>query len=112
MKNQQQTSKSRTLLECAALCVLLAPVAVAQQDSPSVVEQRAFLNKYCVTCHSDKLRVAGLSLESVHLSDVTQSGETLEKVVRQLGSGSMPPAPAPKPGKAAAEAFLTSLKTS
>ncbi|MCU1260694.1 MAG: Protein of unknown function (DUF1587)/Protein of unknown function (DUF1592)/Protein of unknown [Bryobacterales bacterium] len=112
MRNQEQTSKSRTFLECAALCVLLAPVAVAQQDSPSVVEQRAFLNKYCVTCHSDKLRVAGLSLESVHLSDVTQSGETLEKVVRQLGSGSMPPAPAPKPGKAAAEAFLTSLKTS
>ena len=54
------------------------------QDSPSVAEQRAFLKKYCVTCHNDKLRTAGLSLESVNLSDVTQSGEALEKVVRKL----------------------------
>src|SRR5258708_5065832 len=122
MKNKQQTSKSRAFFEYAVLCVLLPPSAVAlaqdlklqshQQDSPSVVEQRTFLKKYCVTCHSDRLRVAGLSLESVNLSDVTQSGEALEKVVRQLGSGAMPPASAPKPGKAAAEAFLTSLEAS
>jgi hypothetical protein len=122
MKNQQQTSKSRIFIGYAVLCVSLPPTAVAvaqdlklqshRQDSSSVVEQRAFLKKYCVTCHSDRLRVAGLSLESVNLSDVTQSGEALEKVVRQLGSGAMPPASAPKPGKATAEAFLTSLVTS
>ncbi|MDQ1473945.1 MAG: hypothetical protein QOJ99_5425, partial [Bryobacterales bacterium] len=122
MKNHQQTSKSRTFFAYAVLCVLLLPGAAAlaqdpkpqshQQDSRSVIEQRAFLKKYCVTCHNDRARTAGLSLESVNLSDVTQSGEALEKVLRQLGSGAMPPASAPKPGKATAEAFLTSLETS
>src|ERR1700694_3898244 len=110
MKNQLQTSKSRAFIRYARyaiLCVLMAPTATAQ-----VAEQRAFVTKYCVACHSDKLRGAGLSLESINLTDVTQSGETLEKVVRKLGSGAMPPPSAPQPSKAAAAAFLTSLETS
>ena len=112
MENQRLTSKSRTFFGYAALWMLLSPCAVALAQDPSVAEQRAFLKKYCVTCHNDKLRTAGLSLETVNLSDVTQSGEALEKVVRKLGSGAMPPASAPKPDKATAQAFLTSLETS
>src|SRR5580693_1441447 len=122
MDNRQPTSQSRTLLKYAVLGILLTPWAAAlaqdskpqshQQDSPAVAGQRAFLKKYCVTCHSDRLHTAGLSLESVNLSDVVQSGEALEKVVRKLGSGAMPPASAPKPDKATAAAFLTSLEAS
>ena len=104
-----------------ALCILLIPGAMAlaqeakpgspEQDSLPVAQQRAFLKKYCVTCHSDRLRTAGLSLENVNLGDVAQSGEALEKVVLKLGSGAMPPPSAPKPDKATAHAFLTSLET-
>ena len=122
MDNRHQTTKSRILVAHGALWVLLASGVSAfaqdlkpqihQQDSSSVAGQRIFLNKYCVTCHSDRLRTAGLSLEKVNLSDVAQDGETLEKVVRKLGSGAMPPASAPKPDKATAEAFLASLETS
>jgi hypothetical protein len=122
MDNRHQTTKSRRLAQCAALWILLTPRVVAfaqdpkplspRQDSSSVADQRAFLKKYCVTCHSDRLRTAGLSLESVNLNNVTQSGEALEKVLRKLGSGAMPPATAPKPEKATAEAFLNSLETS
>jgi hypothetical protein len=85
---------------------------MAQDVSPVVAGERAFLKTYCATCHSDKLRTAGLSLESVNLSDVTHSGETLEKVVLKLGSGAMPPASARRPDKASASAFLASLETS
>jgi hypothetical protein len=113
MENQRPTGKSRRLFEYALLLIVLAPGTVAvAQDAPSVTEQRAFLKKYCVTCHNDKARTAGLSLESVNLNDVTRSGEALEKVVRKLGSGAMPPASAPKPDKATAQAFLASLETS
>ena len=91
----------------------MAPGAIALgQDSPSYSAQHAFLNKYCVTCHSDKLRTAGLSLENVNLSDVTKSGEILEKVVRKVSSRAMPPAAAPKPDKATTDTFVTSLETS
>jgi len=92
---------------------LLAPGVVALgQENPSVAEQRIFLKKYCVTCHSEKLRTAGLSLENVNLSDVAQSGDILEKVVRKVGSRAMPPAAAPKSDKATTDAFVTSLEAS
>jgi len=96
MENKSLTSKIRRLFEYASLWILLSPGGAAlAQDSPSVIQQRAFLKKYCVTCHNDKVRTAGLSLENVNLGDVTQSGEALEKVVRKLGSGAMPPPSAP-----------------
>ena len=73
MENQGLAGKSRTFFEYGVLCLLLgsAAVALAQdarprpQDNPSVAEQRVFLNKYCVTCHSDKLRTAQLSLQTL-----------------------------------------------
>jgi hypothetical protein len=97
-------------LSCAVLISGTAPLRA--EDTPIVGEQRAFLKQYCVTCHSDKLHTAGLSLESVNLSDVTRSGESLEKVVRQLRGGSMPPPSMPKPPKAKLQAFAASLENS
>src|ERR1700735_528420 len=125
MKNLTQTSQSRTILAFAIPCVALIsgaaalaqdpkphtqPVGSLIQDTPVVGEQRAFLKQNCVVCHSDKLHTAGLSLENVNLSDVTQSGESLEKVVRQLRGGAMPPPSTPKPPKEKLQAFVTSLE--
>jgi hypothetical protein len=113
MGNRRLTSKSRTIFEYGVLWIFLASatLALAQGDSASVAAQRGFLNKYCVTCHNDKLRTAQFSLQSVNLSDFTHSGEVLEKVVRKVSSGSMPPASAPKPDKPTVQAFLVSLET-
>jgi Protein of unknown function (DUF1592)/Protein of unknown function (DUF1588)/Protein of unknown function (DUF1585)/Protein of unknown function (DUF1587)/Protein of unknown function (DUF1595) len=109
MVNQRLATKSRTLL-CGVPWLLMATAGAAQAQG-TVAGQRAFLNQYCVTCHSDKLRTAQLSLETVNLNDVTHSGEVLEKVARKLATGAMPPASAPKPDKAASQAFLVSLET-
>src|SRR5882757_1290432 len=108
-----QTNHTRTFVLAISCAALISGTAHIQaEDTPAVGEQRAFLKQYCVTCHSDKLRTAGLSLENVNLSDVTQSGELLEKVVRQLRSGSMPPPSMPKPAKAKLQSFATSLENS
>src|SRR5271166_728290 len=117
MDNQGLAPNFETFFPYGVLALLLVPAALAQDakptphDSPAAAGQRAFLNKYCVTCHSDKLHTAQLSLEHVNLGDVTHSGEVLEKVVRKIATGAMPPASAPKPDKATAQAFLTSLET-
>jgi Protein of unknown function (DUF1592)/Protein of unknown function (DUF1588)/Protein of unknown function (DUF1585)/Protein of unknown function (DUF1587)/Protein of unknown function (DUF1595) len=119
MDKERLAGKSPTFLIFSALClwVASAPVALAQNSSPAphdslpVAEQRAFLNRYCVTCHNSKLRTAQLSLQNLNTSDVVHSGEVLEKVVRKLATGAMPPASAPKPDKAKVQAFLTSLET-
>ena len=109
-----QTNQTRTQFVLAISCTaLISDTAHIQtEDTPVVGEQRAFLKQYCVTCHSDKLRTAGFSLENVNLSDVTQSGESLEKVVRQLRSGSMPPPSMPKPAKGKLQTFAASLENS
>jgi hypothetical protein len=100
----------------AAWILALAPALQAQTvaagDSPTAASERAFFKQYCVTCHNAKLRTADLALDTLDLNDLQKSGETLEKVVRKVWSGSMPPAQAPRPGKAAVNTFLTSLETS
>jgi hypothetical protein len=81
-------------------------------DSSAVVQERAFLKQYCETCHNAKLRTAGLALDTVDLDDIPRSGEILEKVVRKVWTGSMPPAKALRPDSTTISAFLTSLEAS
>jgi mono/diheme cytochrome c family protein len=63
------------------------PAKQAQSDSQ---EYRALVNKYCVGCHSDKLKTAGLSLEKTDLGDPASRPDVWEKVVRKLRAGAMP----------------------
>ena len=46
---------------------------------------------YCVTCHNDRLKTAGLSLQTLELANVPAHAQVWEKVVRKLRSGEMPP---------------------
>ena len=109
--------KSRGFFETALAVIVLAgsgqALAQGPVSKPSVADdERAFLKKYCMTCHNEKLRTAGLSLENVNLADVSQNGEILEKVVRKLATGAMPPASARRPEKSALTTFRASLETS
>src|SRR5204863_7369964 len=66
-------------------CVCLAWAARAAQAAPPT-PVREFVTAYCVTCHSDRLKTGGLSLERDDAA-----AETWEKVVVKLRSRSMPP---------------------
>src|SRR6267378_2379751 len=46
--------------------------------------QRGLLDQYCVTCHNERLKTAGLMLDTVNLRDVGAHAEVWEKVVRKL----------------------------
>ena len=61
---------------------------------------KAVADKYCVTCHSDRLKTGGVTLEHVDFDDVGASADTLEKAVRKLLVGSMPPQGMPRPDPA------------
>ena len=64
--------------------------AAARQPTATPVPQatqRALLDQYCVTCHSDRLRTGGLTLEAIDLADIAGNAETWEKVVRKLRAG-------------------------
>jgi len=66
----------------------------------SAVQPRALLDKYCVTCHNDKLKTANFSLQGLDLAKVGDHAELWEKVVRKLRAGVMPPPDVPRPALA------------
>jgi hypothetical protein len=72
----------------------------------------ALLAKYCVTCHSDRAKTGGLTLEKIDVANIPANAETWEKVIRKLSVGAMPPAGMPKPPSADVSAFVSSLEAS
>src|SRR5262245_17883419 len=92
-----------------------APAAVprAPIEAPPASRNRDLLSQYCVTCHNDRLKTGGLSLDGGDLTDtqVTTASATWEKVVRKLRSGAMPPAGAPRPDGQVLRSFAASLES-
>jgi hypothetical protein len=92
----------------AGFIVILVAGLLPAQTAP----QHALLDKYCVTCHNSKTKVAGLTLDKADLANVPADAEMWEKVIKKLHTGAMPPLGMPKPDKAAVDGFLTWLETS
>ena len=90
---------------------LLAALLLAGQTAQVTPSPAATIQKYCVTCHNDRLRTGGLSLVSVDLTKPSANAEVWEKVIRKLRTGAMPPSTAPRPDTAAANALATYLET-
>ena len=87
----------------------------ATQPSPATVaasptlDSRAVLDRYCVTCHNERAKIAGLTLDKVDLSNIPAGADILEKVVRKVRVGMMPPQGAPRPDQATAAALIAHL---
>ena len=75
--------------------------AAAAARSP----QRLLLDRYCVTCHNESLKTAGLTLDLLDVDDVAARPEVWEKVVRKLRAGLMPPMGRPRPDREAYDGF-------
>jgi len=90
-----------------------APQAVAAQQRADAATgpSREVIDRYCVTCHNEKLKTAGLMLDTVDFGQVSANAPVLEKVVGKLRSGQMPPTGRPRPDAATLETFVTSLET-
>ena len=87
------------------LICLLAFAALLPAQTP-----RAFFDQYCVTCHNEKLRTAGLALDTMDVSKPGAHAEVLEKVIVKLRAGSMPPQGLPRPNAATYRAVYTALE--
>ena len=99
-----------TLVVPALPVVVLTASVVTTAAQQSVLEGRALLDEYCVTCHNERRMTAGLSLDQLDLEDVGRNAQIWEKVVRKLRGGSMPPINMPRPSPQTADAFVASLE--
>ena len=73
--------------------------------------KRELLDRYCVTCHNEQLRTAGLVLSKLDIDKVSEDRAVWEKVLGKLRAGAMPPSGMPRPDQPTLDAFLTYLKT-
>jgi hypothetical protein len=103
------------LVITGGVLALFSATFAFQQAAPATepsVEPRAMLDKYCVTCHNQRLRTAGLTLDTMNLDRVGDNAETWEKVLRKLHGGMMPPQGMPRPDDATVTKFTGWLETS
>jgi len=87
-------------------------VGQAGQGNAVAPEPASLIKTYCVSCHNDKLKTAGLSLQSPELADVPKHADVWEKIVRKLRAGEMPPPNVrSRPDAQTAAAFVSYLET-
>ena len=94
------------------LCLTVAQLHAAPQTplSASPSPERALLDRYCVTCHNQRLKTAGLLLDKVNVDEISGAPEVWERVVRKVRTGQMPPAGMPRPNEASAKEFASMLE--
>ena len=104
-----------SVLWIASLSVAL-PRAEAPQSAPprpaSSAEtlDRSVVDKYCVTCHNQRLKTGGLTLDTPDLANVAAHPDVWEKVIRKVEAGMMPPAGVPRPDAATRKALVANLE--
>ena len=94
-RQDKMSRLDRTLIVVAGL---LLPIASEAQTA-----SRAVLEKYCVVCHNQRAKTAGLMLDTLDLDQVGSQAQIWEKVVRKIRTGAMPPAGMPRPDKPIAD---------
>jgi cytochrome c5 len=82
------------------------PAAASDNSSPRVV-----LDRYCVTCHNQRLNTAGLAFDKVDVTSPGANADVWERVIRKLRSGTMPPVGSRRPDQATYQAVTRWLET-
>jgi hypothetical protein len=91
---------------------LLAWTLLLFLGAPGLAQQRQFLDRYCMNCHSNTAKMGSLSLDTASLPVPAADPALWEKIVRKVRTGVMPPPNAPQPPTAERRAVLTALESS
>ena len=102
-----------TVFAASAVGLAMLGVSVAHlRGASAIADHRAMLDKYCVTCHNQQAKTAGLMLDKMDLNHVPEGAQTWEKVILKLRGGMMPPQGSPRPDQASVDSFVNWLETS
>jgi hypothetical protein len=74
-------------------------------------EPSATVNRYCVTCHNQRLKTAKLELDTLDLAHPEKDALVWERAIRKLRGGMMPPPGAARPAVADAQALASYLES-
>ena len=88
-----------------------APQSTANPPAATSSPVGTVVAKYCFGCHNQRLRTAGLMLDTADAEHVGADAEVWERVVRRLRAGTMPPVGRPRPDQPTVDAVLSWLET-
>ncbi len=71
---------------------------------------QALVDQYCVTCHNQRLRTAGLALDTLDPAHPSANPEAWERVIGKLRAQSMPPPGRPRPDAATYRTIATTIE--
>jgi mono/diheme cytochrome c family protein len=103
--------RAEASLGVAARSAKAAAAAVQQAPAATVSPEATFLNQYCIGCHNQRAKIAGLALDTLDLGKVGPAAETWEKVVKKIRTGMMPPSGAKRPERGALDRFAGELES-
>jgi mono/diheme cytochrome c family protein len=93
----------------AGVCNFSQAASRPRPQAQNVEQYRAAINQYCISCHNDRAKTGGLTLEKLDFSNVPANAEIWEKAVRKLRVGMMPPQGAPQPDTATRQTLVSWL---
>src|SRR5215467_13785797 len=91
---------------------LAAAIAIGAQSIGDATTASATIQKYCVSCHNDRLKTAGLTLANLDVAHPSAQSEIWGKVIRKLRTRAMPPPNVPHPNEQTYDAIAGYLETS
>ena len=108
-----------TVLILSVFCLSWTTIAQIAQKAPQTQPAqtlpadayRALVDQYCAGCHNEKLKSGGFSWSTVDLAHPEQRAEIVEKAIRKLRAGLMPPPGRPRPDLATIKNFAWSLES-
>ena len=94
----------------SAVYLATLPVPAFSQTQTAAAANQLILQRYCAGCHNDQSKTAGVSLQGVNLTRAGDHAEVLEKVLRKVKAGQMPPVGLPRPDAKASADFTKWLE--
>ena len=79
--------------------------------SSTAVSPRVVLDTYCVSCHNERLKTAGLRLDTMDVDHVGNAADVWEKVARKFRTHEMPPPGRPRPDRDTYSAVAARIET-
>ena len=113
IREGRRVTSRRTALALFAVAALPWSAARSQTASPhAAAAPHSLTDQYCVGCHNQKNATAGVALNGIDIADAAKNAPVLERVLRKVRTGEMPPAGMPHPPAPAVAAFTKSLEDS
>jgi mono/diheme cytochrome c family protein len=110
MSRRGSWAASTLILACLLSGLIVAVTLLGAQATSSATNPRVFLDTYCVACHNQRLRTAGLALDMLDPNKPGANAEIWERVIGKLQAATMPPQGIPRPNAATYHAVASSLE--